>query len=60
MKKYAIILILAFLFNPAFSQDFGKRLRLGISASPSLSWMSSDYNNVITDGVKLSVKYIAS
>lgn len=57
MKKYVIILALILLYNPIFSQDFGKRLRLGIGASPSLSWMSSDYKNVVGDGVKLSVKY---
>lgn len=57
MKKYAIILLLIFLFNPVFSQDFGKRLRLGVGVSPSLSWMTSDNNNVTTDGVKLSVRY---
>lgn len=57
MKKYVIILALIFLYNPIFSQDFGKRLRLGVGASPSLSWMSSDYKGVVSDGVKLSVKY---
>ena len=57
MKKYVIILALIFLYNPIFSQDFGKRLRLGVGASPSLSWMSSDYKNVVRDGVALSVKY---
>jgi len=42
---------------PVIAQGSDKDIRLGIGASPSFSWLKSDYENVVNDGLKTGIKY---
>jgi len=58
MKKYIFVTILLFAVIAAFSQNESKsKVRLGIIASPQLTWLKPNINAAENDGTKLGFKF---
>ncbi len=57
MKRIFLITSILFLTTLAYSQEDGKKIRLGISGTPGVSWLSSDYDRVENDASKMSFKF---
>ena len=57
MRQLILYLLVLLLTTPVIAQNSDKIIRLGIGASPSVSWLKSDYNNIENDGIKTGIKY---
>ena len=57
MRKYLIFLVVTLISFPVLSQNSDKNIRLGIGASPAISWLNSDYGNIENDGTKTAIKF---
>lgn len=53
MKKLLVIFVSTLLVSQAFSQ----KIRMGLTASPQLSWLTSDVSKIASDGVQMGFNF---
>ncbi len=53
MKKFVLIGILFFVIASGYSQ----KIRMGLTASPKLSWLTSDRSNISSDGLQMGFNF---
>ncbi|MCF8371124.1 MAG: PorT family protein [Bacteroidales bacterium] len=54
MKKTILFVMLVTVWSVIYSQEAGKKVRIGLELAPSFSWFKSDYEKVENDALKLS------
>jgi opacity protein-like surface antigen len=57
MKRVVFAIVILLMVTTSFGQDGDKKLRLGLSGTPGVSWLSSDYDKVENDASRLSFKF---
>lgn len=56
-KSTAILFSLCLIFNIPLTHAQSKKVRLGLSISPELSWISPDVKTYENDGIRMGIRY---